>query len=449
MSRADAGRPHADHRHGAGPAPGLPARASRRLQAAAARHRPARRGPDRHRVREQHGLQPPGRPRGLPRGLLARGATPGTPRRSTSSRPPPASTPPASSSPAYRTAADRRRGWRAICPGASRAWRRWPAAYRTLRPCTPERPLPVLEIHGTAEQVFPYGGTPRDYKASVRRLLGRWRRIDGCHGNGRPAEARARRDRGRLAALQRRDARRARPPRRPGPRLAPRPADPAAACAVCRDMADLAVLPQPPAAAAGADELSVRRGPPPGRWLSSPSCSVATGPSRGRSPRDRSPRVGGRHPRRPPSRSLRSSPGSRERRRSTTQPHAHPGALSRADAGRPHADHRHARGPAPGLPARPARGQQAAAAGHRPARRGRDRAATSPTTRASAGWPTARASSSPIRRRAARTRSGTSAARRPAPATSRRSSARSTSSRPPAASTPRGCSSPGCRTAAA
>ena len=54
--------------------------------------------------------------------------------------------------------------------------------YRTLRPCTPERPLPVLEIHGTADQVFPYGGTPRDYRASARRWLGRWRRIDGCHG---------------------------------------------------------------------------------------------------------------------------------------------------------------------------------------------------------------------------------------------------------------------------
>jgi polyhydroxybutyrate depolymerase len=54
--------------------------------------------------------------------------------------------------------------------------------YRTLRPCTPERPLPVLEIHGTAGQVFPYGGASRDYKASARRLLGRWRRIDGCHG---------------------------------------------------------------------------------------------------------------------------------------------------------------------------------------------------------------------------------------------------------------------------
>ena len=56
--------------------------------------------------------------------------------------------------------------------------------YRALRPCTPERPLPVLEIHGTADQVFPYGGTPRDYRASVKRWLGRWRRLDGCRGNG-------------------------------------------------------------------------------------------------------------------------------------------------------------------------------------------------------------------------------------------------------------------------
>jgi polyhydroxybutyrate depolymerase len=57
-------------------------------------------------------------------------------------------------------------------------------AYPTLRPCAPARPLPVLEIHGTADQVFPYGGRPRVYKASVQRFLGRWRRIDGCHGNG-------------------------------------------------------------------------------------------------------------------------------------------------------------------------------------------------------------------------------------------------------------------------
>jgi polyhydroxybutyrate depolymerase len=55
--------------------------------------------------------------------------------------------------------------------------------YRALRACNPERPLPVLEIHGTADQVFPYGGRASEYKASVRRWLGRWRRLDGCHGN--------------------------------------------------------------------------------------------------------------------------------------------------------------------------------------------------------------------------------------------------------------------------
>ena len=263
LSRADAGRPHADHRHGAGPAPGPPARASRCLQAAAADHRPARRGPDRHRVRGQHGLQPPGRPRGLPRGLLAVGRASDSWNTAALDQLEAAACVDAArvfvtgvsngGGPTARLACDlsgRLAGVASVAGG-----------YRTLRPCTPERPLPVLEIHGTADQVFPYGGTPRDYKASARRWLGRWRRIDGCHGNGRPAEARARRDRGRLA--------RTAAPRRgsstsastAGPAAGPAAADPAAACAVCRDMADLAVLPQPPAAAAGADELSVRRAP--------------------------------------------------------------------------------------------------------------------------------------------------------------------------------------------
>jgi polyhydroxybutyrate depolymerase len=62
--------------------------------------------------------------------------------------------------------------------------------YRTLRPCTPARPLPVLEIHGTADQVVPYGGKPPDFNGSVKRWLWLWRRIDGCQGNAdrlRPA----------------------------------------------------------------------------------------------------------------------------------------------------------------------------------------------------------------------------------------------------------------------
>ena len=54
--------------------------------------------------------------------------------------------------------------------------------YRALPPCKPERPLPVLEIHGTGDQVVPYDGKPPDYKGSVARWLAMWRHIDGCHG---------------------------------------------------------------------------------------------------------------------------------------------------------------------------------------------------------------------------------------------------------------------------
>jgi polyhydroxybutyrate depolymerase len=54
--------------------------------------------------------------------------------------------------------------------------------YRSLPACKPERPLPVLEIHGTGDQVVPYGGQPPDYRGSVARWLAQWRRIDGCHG---------------------------------------------------------------------------------------------------------------------------------------------------------------------------------------------------------------------------------------------------------------------------
>ena len=55
--------------------------------------------------------------------------------------------------------------------------------YRSLPACKPERPLPVLEIHGTADQVVPYGGKPPDFNGAVKRWLWQWRRIDGCQGN--------------------------------------------------------------------------------------------------------------------------------------------------------------------------------------------------------------------------------------------------------------------------
>jgi polyhydroxybutyrate depolymerase len=54
--------------------------------------------------------------------------------------------------------------------------------YGSLPPCKPARPLPILEIHGTADQVVPYGGKPPDYNGSVARWLSQWRRIDGCRG---------------------------------------------------------------------------------------------------------------------------------------------------------------------------------------------------------------------------------------------------------------------------
>jgi polyhydroxybutyrate depolymerase len=54
--------------------------------------------------------------------------------------------------------------------------------YRALPPCRPERPVPVLEIHGTADQVVPYAGKPPDYAGSVAKWLAMWRRIDGCKG---------------------------------------------------------------------------------------------------------------------------------------------------------------------------------------------------------------------------------------------------------------------------
>ena len=68
---------------------------------------------------------------------------------------------------------------------------------------------------------------------------------------GGSAGARTGSDRDRVAPLHRRDARRARAPRRAGPWLARWPADRPATRALRGDLADVAVLPQPAAPAAG------------------------------------------------------------------------------------------------------------------------------------------------------------------------------------------------------
>jgi polyhydroxybutyrate depolymerase len=54
--------------------------------------------------------------------------------------------------------------------------------YSSLPPCNPQRPLPVLEIHGTADHVVPYHGKPPNGAGSVDRWLAQWRRIDACPG---------------------------------------------------------------------------------------------------------------------------------------------------------------------------------------------------------------------------------------------------------------------------
>jgi polyhydroxybutyrate depolymerase len=57
--------------------------------------------------------------------------------------------------------------------------------YAPLGPCHPSRPLPVLEIHGTRDQVVPYGGKGPDRDGSVARFLGEWTQLDGCTGGAR------------------------------------------------------------------------------------------------------------------------------------------------------------------------------------------------------------------------------------------------------------------------
>jgi polyhydroxybutyrate depolymerase len=54
--------------------------------------------------------------------------------------------------------------------------------------CHPDRPLPVLEVHGTDDDVVPYGGSPPGRARSVSGFqsipgfLREWAALDGCHG---------------------------------------------------------------------------------------------------------------------------------------------------------------------------------------------------------------------------------------------------------------------------
>jgi polyhydroxybutyrate depolymerase len=52
--------------------------------------------------------------------------------------------------------------------------------YRSLDPCRADRPVSVLEIHGTGDTVVPYDGKPPDYAGSVPRFLDGWAARDKC-----------------------------------------------------------------------------------------------------------------------------------------------------------------------------------------------------------------------------------------------------------------------------
>ena len=54
--------------------------------------------------------------------------------------------------------------------------------YGPLGPCHPARPVPVLEIHGTRDQVVPYEGKGDDHDGSVANFLGEWTDLDQCTG---------------------------------------------------------------------------------------------------------------------------------------------------------------------------------------------------------------------------------------------------------------------------
>jgi polyhydroxybutyrate depolymerase len=55
--------------------------------------------------------------------------------------------------------------------------------YGTLPACHPARALPILEIHGMADQVVPYAGTGPQHVGNAWNYVGMWRHIDGCQGS--------------------------------------------------------------------------------------------------------------------------------------------------------------------------------------------------------------------------------------------------------------------------
>jgi polyhydroxybutyrate depolymerase len=57
--------------------------------------------------------------------------------------------------------------------------------YQTLPPCSPSRPVSVLEVHGTSDSTVPYNGAKGTGAGAVMPYVQAWAKVDGC----RPAPA--------------------------------------------------------------------------------------------------------------------------------------------------------------------------------------------------------------------------------------------------------------------
>ena len=54
---------------------------------------------------------------------------------------------------------------------------------KAIAPCPKGAPVGILEVHGLADRVVPYGGSGPRHAGSVLRWLAGWARRDGCHGD--------------------------------------------------------------------------------------------------------------------------------------------------------------------------------------------------------------------------------------------------------------------------
>jgi polyhydroxybutyrate depolymerase len=52
--------------------------------------------------------------------------------------------------------------------------------YKAIPDCDPDRPVSVLEIHGTNDGAVPYHGVPPDFRGSVPLYVQGWRTLDKC-----------------------------------------------------------------------------------------------------------------------------------------------------------------------------------------------------------------------------------------------------------------------------